>query len=248
MAHYAELNENNEVIYVSYLDNEIITDENGNEVEELGIQHLHTHNGSHRRWIRTSYGGNFRGKYAGIGDVYNEEYDIFVTPPENSSWILNPVSGIYEAPFAKPENEFTDDYEWLEESQTWFSIREYVHNTYAKDYDYDYIKNAVEYYNLKDNQLTPVTFGENYVATLEKVKNFILCHQSFQKWSYDVLCEWEKDYVEILSKTNCDLFAIKKVVTAKEKRNVHTFMKIAIKGSIFLEDKNDWVIYKYVAT
>ena len=46
--HYAELNENNEVIYVAYMDNEIITDENGNEVEELGIQHLHTHHGEER--------------------------------------------------------------------------------------------------------------------------------------------------------------------------------------------------------
>jgi hypothetical protein len=80
MAHYAELNEKNEVIYVIYMDNEIITDENGNEIEELGIQHLHTHHGSLRRWIRTSYGGNFRGKYAGIGDTYRSDLDIFVEP------------------------------------------------------------------------------------------------------------------------------------------------------------------------
>ena len=62
MAHYAELNENNEVVYVAYMDNEIIIDENGNEVEELGIQHLHTHHGSDRRWVRTSYRGSFSGK------------------------------------------------------------------------------------------------------------------------------------------------------------------------------------------
>jgi hypothetical protein len=80
MAHFAELNENNEVIYVAYMDNEIITDENGNEVEKLGIQHLHYHHGSHRRWVRTSYRGNFRGKYAGLNDVYDEDLDIFINP------------------------------------------------------------------------------------------------------------------------------------------------------------------------
>jgi hypothetical protein len=67
MAHYAELNENNEVVYVAYMDNEIIIDENGNEVEELGIQHLHTHHGSDRRSVRTSYRGNCTGNYARIG-------------------------------------------------------------------------------------------------------------------------------------------------------------------------------------
>lgn len=72
MAHYAELNENNEVIYVVYMDNEIITDENENEVEELGVTHLHTHHGTDRRWVRTSYRGNFRNKYAGLGDTYKK--------------------------------------------------------------------------------------------------------------------------------------------------------------------------------
>jgi hypothetical protein len=78
MAHYAELNENNEVIYVAFVDNETITDENGDEVEQLGIDHLHKHHGHNRRWVRTSYRGNFRGKYAGLGDIYDEDLDVFI--------------------------------------------------------------------------------------------------------------------------------------------------------------------------
>ena len=31
-------------------------------------------------WIQTSYNGNFRGKFAGIGDIYDSELDIFYTP------------------------------------------------------------------------------------------------------------------------------------------------------------------------
>jgi len=103
MAHYAELNENNEVIYVAYMDNSTITDENGNEVEELGIQHLHTHHGSDRRWVRTSYRGNFRGKYAGFGDTYREDLDMFISPSPYPSWILNETTGQWEAPITQPE-------------------------------------------------------------------------------------------------------------------------------------------------
>lgn len=35
-------------------------------------------------WRQTSYNGNFRGKYAGIGDIYDAVNDVFVapTPPE----------------------------------------------------------------------------------------------------------------------------------------------------------------------
>ena len=32
------------------------------------------------RWLQTSYHANFRGKYAGIGDVYDAATDTFVTP------------------------------------------------------------------------------------------------------------------------------------------------------------------------
>lgn len=104
MAHYAELNENNEVIYVAYMDNEIVTDENGNEVEELGIQHLHTHHGSHRRWVRTSYNGNFRGNYGLPGYIYREDIDKFINPnPQYSSWVLNESTGKWEPPTLAPE-------------------------------------------------------------------------------------------------------------------------------------------------
>ena len=33
-------------------------------------------------WIQTSYHGNFRGIYAGIGDMYNAETETFTAPPE----------------------------------------------------------------------------------------------------------------------------------------------------------------------
>jgi hypothetical protein len=36
-------------------------------------------------WKQTSYNGNFRGKYAGIGDFYDADLDEFVTPAVESA-------------------------------------------------------------------------------------------------------------------------------------------------------------------
>lgn len=117
MAHYAELNENNEVIYVIYMTNETITDENGNEVEQLGIDHLHKHHGKDRRWVRTSYRGNFRGRYAGVGFTYREDLDMFIEPQPYSSWVLNTSTGDWDPPVPYPEDD--KNYVWNEEIQNW---------------------------------------------------------------------------------------------------------------------------------
>ena len=122
MAHYAEINENNEVIYVVYMDNEIIMDENNNEVEELGVQHLHYHHGVNRSWVRTSYSGSFRGKYAGVGDTYREDIDMFIGPSPYPSWILNETTGQWEPPIPYPQD--NNNYTWDEELQTWNIIEE----------------------------------------------------------------------------------------------------------------------------
>lgn len=73
MAHWAELNENNVVIRVVVGDN---NDPNGDE----GYQWLIDNLGG--RWVQTSYNANFRGKYAAIGDYYDEQADLFIPLPE----------------------------------------------------------------------------------------------------------------------------------------------------------------------
>jgi len=73
MAHYAFLDENNIV-------SEVIT---GLDETEL-IEGLHPEvwYGNFRGQVckRTSFNANIRGKYAGIGDYYDAEKDIFTTP------------------------------------------------------------------------------------------------------------------------------------------------------------------------
>jgi len=78
VAHFAELNTDNIVLRVLVIDNDVITDENGDEQENLGIGFLFGLLGG--VWKQTSYNANFRGKYAGIGDFYDADLDEFVTP------------------------------------------------------------------------------------------------------------------------------------------------------------------------
>jgi hypothetical protein len=80
MAHFAQLDANNIVTQVVVLANDFITDENGNEVEALGVGFLSGLIGG--TWKQTSYHSNIRGKYAGIGDTYDADLDEFIAPPD----------------------------------------------------------------------------------------------------------------------------------------------------------------------
>lgn len=124
MAHFAQIGYGNEVLRVSVVRNEDILDGNGNESEEVGIQFLKSVHGHLTNWIQTSYNNNFRCRYAGIGMVYDNQYDVFLLPQPYPSWTLNTETYEWEPPV--PEPELTEEqrdggssYEWFEESQEW---------------------------------------------------------------------------------------------------------------------------------
>jgi hypothetical protein len=76
MAHFAWLDANNIVTNVSVVDNVNLLDENGEESEAVGIAYLTSVHGEGKVWVQTSYHGNpvegaSRGKYAGIGDLWD---------------------------------------------------------------------------------------------------------------------------------------------------------------------------------
>jgi hypothetical protein len=118
MAHYAFLNENNIVT-------EVITGKNENEEGVNWEQHYGNFRGQVCK--RTSYntmggvhqlgGTPFRKNYAGIGYIYDETRDAFISPKPYNSWILNESTCNWEAPIAYP----TDGqiYSWNEENQNW---------------------------------------------------------------------------------------------------------------------------------
>lgn len=80
MAHFAQIDESNKVLRVIVVANQDIMDEAGQESEQVGIQFCKSLLGDDTNWVQTSYNGKFRGKYAGIDDIYDPEQDIFITP------------------------------------------------------------------------------------------------------------------------------------------------------------------------
>lgn len=78
MAHFAKVNEDNVVEQVVVINNEVLLDENGVEQESIGSKFCEDLFGG--KWIQTSYNANFRGKYAGTGDIYDPVADEFKLP------------------------------------------------------------------------------------------------------------------------------------------------------------------------
>ena len=118
MAHFAQI-ENNLVTQVIVVDNNDILDEQGNESEELGIQFCQDLLGG--TWVQTSYNGNIRKNYAGIGYTYDETKDAFIKPQPYNSWVLDEDTCLWEAPIPYPtvEEGSTDVYNWNEELVNW---------------------------------------------------------------------------------------------------------------------------------
>jgi len=122
MIHYAQLDENNVVIQVIVVSNEDIQDENGNEVEEIGIEFCKNLLGADTRWIQTSYDNNFRKGYAYLGYFYNEELDCFIAPKPFDSFVFDNKTANWESPVG-PSPTLTEDeiksglvYRWNEET------------------------------------------------------------------------------------------------------------------------------------
>ena len=82
MAHFAQLNDDNTVTGVIVVHNNELLDANGQESEAQGIAFCKSLYGADTRWVQTSYNGNFRGRYAGIGYRYDAATDQFL-PPES---------------------------------------------------------------------------------------------------------------------------------------------------------------------
>ncbi len=111
MAHYAFLDTNNVVT-------EVIT---GIDETEL-IEGLETEvwYGNFRGQVckRTSYNGNIRKQYAGIGYTYDADADVFVAPQPFPSWTLN-SNHDWQPPTPKPSE---GKWSWNEEELEWVAI------------------------------------------------------------------------------------------------------------------------------
>jgi hypothetical protein len=66
---------------------------------------------------RTSYNGNIRKNYAGIGFTYDFERDAFIAPKPYDSWDLNEDTCRWVAPIPYPTDGLI--YSWNEDSLDW---------------------------------------------------------------------------------------------------------------------------------
>jgi hypothetical protein len=110
MAHYAFLNENNIVT-------EVITGIDETELIE-GVD-PETWYGNFRQQVckRTSYNGNIRKNFAGIGFSYDQNLDAFLPPKIYPSWTLDEETYSWKAPVDYPVDGFT--YIWDEDTLNW---------------------------------------------------------------------------------------------------------------------------------
>ena len=76
MAHFAEINNENIVQRVIVVDNSILLDGSGKEVEQKGIDFCKSLLGGN--WLQTSYNGKIRKMYAGVGFRYVPADDVFL--------------------------------------------------------------------------------------------------------------------------------------------------------------------------
>jgi hypothetical protein len=117
MAHFAQLDSNNVVIQVIVVDNKDTADAFGVEKEHIGAAFCERVLGGN--WKQTSYNGNKRKNYAGIGYTYRADIDAFVPPQPYASWVLN-ANAQWEAPTAMPtDGTMENPYTWDEATTSW---------------------------------------------------------------------------------------------------------------------------------
>ena len=66
---------------------------------------------------RTSYNGNMRKNYAGIGYTYDSARDAFIEPKPFASWVLDEATCRWQAPTPMPSD--GGPWTWDEETLSW---------------------------------------------------------------------------------------------------------------------------------
>lgn len=115
MAHFAEIDEAGIVLRVVVVSNAELLD-NGVENEQRGVEFLQSLYGG-GTWKQTSYNGNRRKNYAGVGYTYDAARDAFVPPQPFSSWVLDESTCQWLPPVPMPQD--GNQYQWDEAAQAW---------------------------------------------------------------------------------------------------------------------------------
>ena len=114
MAHFAKI-ENGLVTQVIVVGNADTASADGTEKEYIGAAFCERLFGG--EWKKTSYNGNIRKNYAGIGYTFDAVRDAFISTQPFPSWVLNEQTCRWEAPIPMPED--GKMYQWDEPSLSW---------------------------------------------------------------------------------------------------------------------------------
>ena len=119
MAHFAELDNNNNVIRTIVISNADILDKNGIEQEHLGVAICVAVAGP-GVWKQTSYNNNFRKMFATPGIKYAPDKDVFYNPTGPfPSWVLD-SNYDWQPPIPCPND--GKSYCWDEPTLAWTKI------------------------------------------------------------------------------------------------------------------------------
>ena len=105
MAHFAKIDSNNIVTQVIVAEQDFI---NSGVVGDSFL------------WVQTSYNGNFRKNYAGVGGTYDKTRDAFIAAKPYASWTLVEDTCQWKAPTAYPDD--GKMYEWNEDTTNWTEV------------------------------------------------------------------------------------------------------------------------------
>jgi len=129
LAHFAKLDENNIVTFVTVGRQE----DDGREAElsaRTGDVYkqtsYNTRGGVHYTdgVLSEDQTKAFRKNYAGLGYTYDAGRDAFIPPKPYASWLLNEDTCLWDAPVAMPEDAGTGDkrYTWDEDTISWVEV------------------------------------------------------------------------------------------------------------------------------
>jgi len=122
MSHYAQLDENNVVVFVIHAKSNDKEDEFTESTGDVWKQtSYNTRGGVHYTDGEPSEDQTkaLRYNYAGIGFTYDENRDAFIPPQPYASWVLDEATCQWVAPIAYPAE---GDHVWDEQAGDWVEV------------------------------------------------------------------------------------------------------------------------------
>jgi len=113
MAHFAKLDANNYVVFVTVGRDEDKEDELTTRTGDVYKQTSYNTKGG----VHILGGTPFRKNYAGIGFVYDTQRDAFIPPKPFPSWVLNEDTCLWDSPVPMPTD--GQRYNWDEATTSW---------------------------------------------------------------------------------------------------------------------------------